>query len=131
MIVSRGLLAQPFSPARASEAPISDRNWRRERASVHSEAWSGNSRWSISSKAGSPASSSRLRQYCLPWATLSLSRSSSGSSGFRFIRASPMTRVATHLRLDMVLLHQPLALVGVFALVGHVEDLLARPDVLL
>src|SRR5262249_34864374 len=112
---------------------------------VQAHAWLGNSRSSISLKPGCPASSSRLRQYCLPWAALSRSRRRSGSRGGLFIAASgrsAVARVATDLGLDVVLLDQdrPQGRLGVGLAVGllllrrlpaHVEDLLARADVLL
>ena len=64
-----GLTEQPLKPARASDAPISVRNCRRLRAvGPDVAACSGNSRCMTSWKASLPASSSRLRQYCLPCA---------------------------------------------------------------
>src|SRR4051794_10176674 len=109
MMTSRGRRVQPDSPARASEAAISERNLRRETASSQAHACRGNSRCSISSKAGSAASSSRLRQYCLPCATLSRSRNSSRSIGV-FIGApgvaSAVAGVAGRLLPDGVLLDE-------------------------
>src|SRR4051794_32482123 len=68
MIRSRGAgwVEQPATPARASEAPISVRNWRRVTGSVHSEACSGNSRPSLSRNSGVSRSSSSPRQRARP-----------------------------------------------------------------
>ena len=64
MIFARGAgcVEQPFSPAKANDAPISKRKRRRVTGSVHSDAWSGNSRWIISWNSGVSRNSSRLRQ---------------------------------------------------------------------
>ena len=79
-IGSSGCLVQALNPASASEAPMIFMKSRRELLSVHSEACLGNSRCSISSNSGVCASSSRVRQYCGPRASLSFSRTSANSS---------------------------------------------------
>src|SRR5215831_3601959 len=63
---SSGCLVQAVMPAMASEALMSLRKPRRETASAHSDAPLGNSRCIFSWNSGSPASSSRLLQYCGP-----------------------------------------------------------------
>src|SRR5215210_578295 len=80
-IFSIGCRVQPVSPASAREALASCRKLRRETPSGHSEAWRGNSRWSMSSNSGVPASSSRLRQSSGPRFWRSFSRSSSRFRG--------------------------------------------------
>src|SRR5215469_2077679 len=63
---SSGCLVHAVMPAMASEALMSLRKPRRETASAHSDAPRGNSRCIFSWNSGSPASSSRLLQYCGP-----------------------------------------------------------------
>src|SRR5438270_5447319 len=79
---SMGCLVQALNPASASDAPMTLRKLRREKSSVHSEAWRGNSRCSISWKPSVFDSSSRLRQYVGPVALVSASRTFASSSGF-------------------------------------------------
>src|SRR5208282_2271722 len=71
-IGSSGRRTQPLMPASAMDAPITFRKPRRETESTHSDAPFGNSRCSASWNAGLPASSSRLRQYSGPDASLLL-----------------------------------------------------------
>src|SRR5262245_28049278 len=65
-IASSGWRVQALSPANAKEAAASCRKRRRSSPSPHSDAPPGNSRSRISWKAGSPDSSSRLRQNSRP-----------------------------------------------------------------
>src|SRR6266545_2644473 len=78
---SSGCLVHAVMPAKASEALMIFMKSRREVPSpVHSEACRGNSRCSISSNSGVPASSSSVRQYFGPFASDSFSRTSASSS---------------------------------------------------
>ncbi len=61
-MASGGCFVQALTPARASDAPIRRRNWRRPTGSTSSEACSGNSRCRNSRNGPVSASSSRLRQ---------------------------------------------------------------------
>src|SRR5947208_8966521 len=133
MMNSGGCLVHPLKPASASDAPISCRKFLRETPSFQTEACRGNSRCSMSRKPSLSASSSRLRQYCLPSSFSSLARTcfrSSGSefaAGFFFNSSSwqfpliflPMARRAARqlrLRPQGILLHLELAH---FVLVGQ------------
>src|SRR5580658_4972517 len=84
---SSGCLVQPESPASASEALITLRKPRRDTGSIHSAAWVGNSRCTISRNAGVSANSSTLRQYFFPvWpASFALAASSVDSCLLPFV----------------------------------------------
>src|ERR1051325_426088 len=80
-MVSGGWEEQPAPPAGAREAPISFRKVRRSVPSSHSEAWRGNSLWSISSNSSVSASSSRLCQNSRPRFSRSRARADSIETG--------------------------------------------------
>src|SRR5438046_423521 len=125
MMNSGGCLVHPLKPASASDAPISCRKFLRETPSFQTEACRGNSRCSMSRKPSLSASSSRLRQYCLPSNFSSLARTCFRSSGSEFAAGFffnsswqfpliflPMARRAARqirLRPQVILLHQQLA----------------------
>ena len=133
-IASGGCCVHAPTPASASDALISFRNSRRPFGSFHSEACSGNSRWRYSRKPGVSASSSRLRQIqsaarARPDA-IRMAEASDQNKAVSYLMARRAAGQLTDAR-DVVFLHQPLAETGIVGrpLPGHVEDLVARPDV--
>src|SRR5690242_15470628 len=124
-------------PAMATEAPMSFMKLRRSTPLSRAMACCGNSWCMKSSKTSLRASSSRLRQYSLPRRSPTRARNSVKFSVLFslmewLLRASVMTRRTMGHALDPVTLHE----LGsqrflVLGHVGHVEDFLARPDLLL
>src|SRR5918993_1287625 len=155
---SGGWRVQAPTPARASDALISFRNWRRPFGSFHSEACSGNSRCRYSRNWSVSASSPRLRQYMRPSEAASRDRIGEESmcesassfrlpaSGLQLLVFSdrrehrsgwslPVARRAARQLFNaanLVLLHQARTEAWVVggSFPRHVVDLVPRPDVL-